>query len=78
MTRHGGVCEWGTRKQHMHLICGAVLPVWQRIEAMHNQSQWGKRRSSDNQKWPLRVVKTIMEGGQGGGGGGGGGGRGGA
>ncbi|PSC70731.1 strawberry notch [Micractinium conductrix] len=61
VTRHGGVCEWGTRKQHMHLICGAVLPVWQRIEAMHNQSQWGKRRSSDNQKWPLRVVKTIME-----------------
>ncbi|KAL4451948.1 hypothetical protein ABPG75_007610 [Micractinium tetrahymenae] len=56
----GGTCHAGMRKDELHLICGAVLPIWQKLESMHNHSMWG-RRQKDGHKWPLRVVKTIQE-----------------
>lgn len=25
---HGGMCRLGMRKNDLHLVCGAVLPIW--------------------------------------------------
>ena len=56
--RRGHECSIGSRLSDVHLICGAVLPIWMRLQEWHNRSKWGGRYKDGKPK-PLRVVKCI-------------------
>lgn len=47
--RRGEQCHVGMRKSETHLVCGAVLSQWKRLEDLHKKSCWG-RRNKDGHK----------------------------
>jgi hypothetical protein len=55
--RTGQQCTAGRRKTETHLLCGAVLPLWMRLEELHKNSCFGI--TTKKGKMPLRVVKVI-------------------
>jgi hypothetical protein len=53
---NNAACKVGNRFDDLHLLCGAVLPLWRRIEHLHADSPWGKSMS-------VPAVRTTPNGG---------------
>lgn len=61
------MCTIGIRQQEMHLLCGALLPVFKKLGDLHQGSQFGrwiKKREGGTQKQALRVIKCITSDGE--------------
>ena len=56
--RRGHECHTGSRLSDMHLICGAGLSTWMRLQEWHNKSKWASRYQ-DGKPRPLRIIKCI-------------------
>lgn len=65
--RRGGVCRQGMRLSEVHLLSGAVLPVWHRLDMLHRSSQWARKRQTRDgtiKTVPLRVVRCVTQEGE--------------
>ncbi|GAB4819275.1 hypothetical protein N2152v2_006321 [Parachlorella kessleri] len=58
LRRRGQECTKGMRRSQCHLLCGAVLPLWMRIEDLHKTSAYC-RHTKEGKPMQLRIVKVV-------------------